>query len=375
MTEDDDGDLGGNFDEDVFGQVGRTQIADVPTEDSLDPAAIVRAAARYLSPRLGTQSAVANCAFVHSPYLEADLPLVKGATWKRHHHLVRSKVHVPFGRVHVVAPGLNEAVSEKVDCDDPETLHAWLEARGLTDRPTVWAETADRRMVWYPHGMADEDTALTLDLPVPGAIDEAAIDEALRIFHEKVAMIPRSDPQFWHEARLHVPCDDTEKVMQKALSIALDVHFHDDLVMREYKLAGSVVDFVIHQVGTGDPLPVCALELKILREKHHNAVAADARPCAKRTNTLSVSDGIEQAAIARDELGTRFAYLATFDMRAADDDAVMISSATKANSLSVTTRRYFMFNSKKAYRAATVAKQLAAGGMPKVRGRAGPRQI
>jgi hypothetical protein len=362
---DDDGGLGGNFDQDVFAQVGRTQIADVPTEDSLDPAAIVRTVARYLSPRLGAHDAVTNCAFVHSLYLETDVPLVNGATKKRHHHLVRSKTHVPFGRVHVVATGLNEAASEEVDCDDPEALHAWLDVRGLTHRPTVWVETADRRMVWYPHGMADEDTALTLDLPVPGAIDGTAIEEALRIFHEKVAMIPRSDPKFWHEARLHVPCDDTEKVLQKALSIALDVHFHDDLVMREYKLAGSVVDFVIHQVGTGDPQPVCALELKILREKHHNSVAADARPCAKRTNTLSVSDGIEQAAIARDELGTRFAYLAAFDMRAADDDAVMTGVAAKASSLSVTTRRYFMFNSKKAYRAATVAKRLAAGAAPK----------
>jgi hypothetical protein len=348
---DDDGGLGGNFDEDVFGEVGRTQIVDVPTEDSLDPASMVRAVARYLSSRLAGDDGTTNCAFVHSPYLESDVPLVSGVTKMRHHHLTRSKKHSPFGRVHLVSPGLNEAASEEVDCDDPETLHAWLDARRMIDRPTVWVETADRRMVWYPHGMADEDAALTLDLPVPGDIDETAIDEALRIFHEKVAMIPRSDPKFW----------------QKALSIALDVYFHDDLVIREYKLAGSIVDFVVHQVGTGEPKPSCALELKILREKHHNADAAKASPCPKRTNTLSVTDGIEQAAIARDELGTRFAYLAAFDMRANDDDAVMTSAAAKAASLSVNTRRYFMFNGKKPYRKATVAKQLATGGAPKLK--------
>ena len=369
MTDDgdDDGGLGGNFDEDVFGEVGRTQIVDVPTEDSLDPASMVRAVARYLSSRLAGDDGTTNCAFVHSPYLESDVPLVSGVTKMRHHHLTRSKKHSPFGRVHLVSPGLNEAASEEVDCDDPETLHAWLDARRMIDRPTVWVETADRRMVWYPHGMADEDAALTLDLPVPGDIDETAIDEALRIFHEKVAMIPRSDPKFWHDPGSHVPCEDTEKVMQKALSIALDVYFHDDLVIREYKLAGSIVDFVVHQVGTGGPKPSCALELKILREKHHNADAAKASPCPKRTNTLSVTDGIEQAAIARDELGTRFAYLAAFDMRANDDDAVMTSAAAKAASLSVNTRRYFMFNGKKPYRKATVAKQLATGGAPKLK--------
>ena len=363
MTDDgdDDGGLGGSFDEDVFGQVGRTQIADVPTEDSLDPAAMVRTVARYLSPRLG-DGAAKNCAFVHSPYLEDDLPLVDGAASKRHHHLTRSKLHDPLGRVHVVAAGLNEGVSDEVDCDDPETLHGWLDARGMTERATVWVETADRRMVWYPRGMGDEVSSLTLDLPIPGAIDDVAIEEALRIFHEKVAMIPRTDPSFWHDESLHVPCKEAEKAVQKALSIALDVHFHQDLVIREYKLPGSVVDFVIHQVGSGPPSPVCALELKILREKHHNEVAADARTCAKRTNTLSVTAGIEQAAIARDELGTRFAYLAAFDMRAADDDAVMVAAAAKATGLSVRTRRYFMYNSMKAYRASTVAKQLAAAG-------------
>ncbi len=210
--------------------------------------------------------------------------------------------------------------------------------------------------------MADEETALAMDLPASGAIDAAAIEDALRIFHEKVAIVPRTDPAFWHDETYHVPCKDTEKVVQKALSIALDVHFHRDLVIREYKLPGSVVDFVIHQVGTGDPSPVCALELKILREKHHNEVVANARRCAKRTNTLSVTDGIAQAAVARDQLGTRFAYLAAFDMRAVDDDAVMTNADAKASSLSVTTRRYFMYNSKKAYRTATVARQQAAGG-------------
>ncbi|NMN06707.1 MULTISPECIES: hypothetical protein [unclassified Novosphingobium] len=368
MTDDtDDGGLGGNFDEALFAEVSRTQIADVPTEDSLDPACMIRAVARYLSLRLGGDDAATNCAFVHSPYLISDVPLVNGATKMRHHHLTRSRKHNPFGRVHLVSPGLNEAASEEVDCDDPETLHAWLDARGMLDRPTVWIETASRRMVWYPNGMAGEDAALTLELPMPmpSDIDEAAIDEALRIFHEKVAMIPRSDPKFWHDPGLHVPCQDTEKLMQKALSIALDVHFHDDLVIREYKLAGSVVDFVIHQVGTGEPKPACALELKILREKHHHADAAKASPCAKRTNALSVTNGIEQAAIARDELGTRFAYLAAFDMRATDDDAVMTGAAAKAARLSVITRRYFMFNAKKSYRKATVASQLAKGGAQK----------
>ncbi len=364
---DNDSGLGGNFDEDVFAEIGRTQVADVPTEDSLDPASMVRAVARYLTSRLVGDNAATNCAFVHSTYLETDVPLVNGATKMRHHHLTRSKKHNPFGRVHLASPGLNEAVSEKTDCDDPEALHAWLDARGLIDRPTVWLETADRRMVWYPHGMADEDASLTLDLRVPGEIDEAAIDEALRIFHEKVAMIPRNDPKFWHDPGMHVPCEDTEKVMQKALSIALDVHFHDDIVIREYKLAGSIVDFVIHQVGTGDPKPACALELKILREKHHNADPAKASPCAKRTNTLSVTDGIEQAAIARNELGTRFAYLAAFDMRATDDNTVMTDAAAKAASLSVNTRRYFMFNGKKPYRRATVAKQLGTDGARKPR--------
>jgi hypothetical protein len=361
VTDDDDG-FGGSFDEAVFGEVARTQIVEVPTEDSLDPAAMVRTLARYMSDRLATISdTTANCAFVHSPYLETDLPLVDEAP-KRHHHLARSKAHEPFGRVHIIAPGLNESVSTELDCDDPETLHAWLKARGLIDRPMVWVETGHRRMVWYPHGMADEETALAMDLPASGAIDAAAIEDALRIFHEKVAIVPRTDPAFWHDDKHHVPCKDTEKVVQKALSIALDVHFHRDLVIREYKLPGSVVDFVIHQVGTGDPSPVCALELKILREKHHNEVAANARRCAKRTNTLSVTDGIAQAAVARDQLGTRFAYLAAFDMRAVDDDTVMTNAAAKASSLSVTARRYFMYNSKKAYRTATVARQQAAGG-------------
>lgn len=373
MNEDseDDGGLGGNFDEDVFAEVGRVQIVDVPSEDSLNPSAIVRELARYLAPRLTAGSKISNCAFVYSPYLESDLTLMDG-TAKRHHHLARSKVHDPSGRVHLVATGLNEGISIEVDCDDPEALHAWLVVRHLTDRPIVWVEADDRRMVWYPNGMADEGSALTIEIAVKAPIDAARIEDELRIFYENIARVPRSDPSFWHDSDLHVPCANTEKAIQKTLSLVFDVRFHDDLVVREFPLSGSVVDFVIHQVGSGLPAPICALELKVLREKHHNEDGVKARRCPKNINAKAVDSGIEQAAIARDELGTHFAYLAAFDMRAADDDAIMAAVAAKAKQLSVTGRRYFMYNSKKTYRAAVIAQTLAAGGSASAKGKTGP---
>jgi hypothetical protein len=358
MTEpaDSEEEFGGSFDEAMFGDVGRSQIADVPTEDSVDPASILRLVARFLGVRL-TDGAreTRNCLFVHCDDLERDRALgAEGA--KRHHHLTRAKSYDPFGRIHVVAAGLNEAWSLEFDCDDPEALHGWLAEHGMIQRPAAWIDPADGRLVWFPRGFADEKSALEMIVSIQGEIDASSIEEALRVFYEKFARVPASHPAFWASPPHHVPCKDTETEIQKALKMALDVYFHRDLVIREVPLLGSKIDFVIHQVASGPPKPACVLELKVLREKHHNLVPESANPCPPGVNVTAVDGGIRQSAVARNELGAGMAYLAAFDMRASDDNTIMADAAEVAGQLTVTCRRYFMYNSKQAYRAAATGK-------------------
>ncbi|MES2497540.1 MAG: hypothetical protein V4618_15615 [Pseudomonadota bacterium] len=347
-------DLGGTFDLGEMRDVERAHIDKTPGRDSADPAALSRLIATFVDSHLnnGNADTMAACVFVHSPDLVADKAL-SGAE-KDHHHLLRKSPYSPFGRLHFVAAGGHRAVSLERDCEDPEKLHDWLDEKGLLDRPIIWARPQDKALTYYPLGFADEDSAIDAALLAPQHVTKASVEEALAIFHDTVTLLPRPMPRLWHAPALHVPCEYTEKRIQEALEIALWMRFHKGRVEREREFPGSKIDFVIWDRPNGKLEPGCALELKVLREKHFGEPAHIAKKCYPATNTKAVNKGIKQAAFARNELGAPIAIMAAFDMRQLDCDKIMKTTKAFANAQNVECHRFHMMTSNNDYREKTM---------------------
>jgi len=354
MPGDDEFEFGGSFDLGDMHSVEQSQLDRMPTRESTDPAAVMRLITKLIVARLKSKKTrkARSCVFLHSVNLGEDKAKCGGG--RDLHHLLRATNYDPFGKLHFVAAGANRALSLSVDCDDPEELHDWLGKRNLLERPMIWARPNDKILLYYPVGFVDEGTSWEVALAPRQIVTKASVDRVLQIFHEKVTLLPRSAPRLWHDAALHVPCDETEKRIQEALSLVLESHFYEGRVERERSLPGSKIDFVIFGRINGALTAGCALEIKVLREKHYGDPAKAAKHCWPGNNTKAINKGIKQASAARIELGTRLAFMAAFDMRAIDCPKIMIAAAPFAQEQKVECRRCYMYRSNDNYREATI---------------------
>lgn len=361
MSDDVEEGLGGGVDLGLLRRIARRDVLAVPTRDSLDPAAMVQPVSELLLKAFGQSGRrkPRDCAFVLSHYPDEDRRAFPAADVSR--HLARQRSPEIFGRLHVVGSGLDFSLSMDVECGDIETLHAWLEERSLELRPLMIVNASDRKMLWYPDGIASERSSRELALGAATVIGAAEVDDALSIFHEAQTREHRTAAKYWHRAAGRVPCEHTETAIQEDLRLALEVRFAGvGKVDREAQFKGSKVDFAIYaKRAAGVFEPSCALELKVFREFHFPKGGGRPGKCSRATNLKALESGIEQAAVARDgmESPSALAYVASFDMRASDDDDLIDARREMAGKHVVACRRYYMESDAQSYRQGALGRR------------------
>lgn len=351
----DDDELGGGVDLTLLDKMVNKNAGVLPTADSDDPSAILKPLSGFLSDCIDRFGKISDCAFVFASDPEMDFGLLPSP--KRHSHLVRprGKSYSPSGRLHMLAAGGHRGASAP-GAEDEKDVIKFLKVSGLSGRPLAWYLAKDRTIVWYPSGV--DKPALAIPIPVGDAstVNLATVDTALDIFYDKRCRVPDNRIPFWHDAPYRVPNRFAEKDIQKSLFQTLEAVFHKCRVEPEVPLRDSKVDFVIYGPHAGRQAALCVIEVKVLREKRWHKDPKLANNCPASANRKNLIDGVEQAAFARTETIAPLAVMAAYDMRANDDASIMNTIAATSQTSKVECRRYFMYNSKVAYRKANPAK-------------------
>ena len=352
-------DLGGGVDLKLLDKTVNKQVSYLSTADSDDPSAILKPLSGFLSDCIERFGKIEDCVFVFSSDPEVDFGLLPNP--KRHSHLVRArgKSYSPSGRMHMLAAGGHRSVSVPGGGDEQGVI-TFLKAHGLSSRPLAWYFAKVRAIVWHPKGI--KNPALAVQIPVgdSSTVNIATVDSALDIFYDKRCRVPDKRIPFWHDTRARVPNRFAEKDIQKSLLQTLEAVFHKCRVEPEVPLRDSQVDFVIYGPHAGRQAALCVIEVKVLREKRWHTNPKLANDCPASVNRKNLIDGVEQAAFARTETTAALAVMAAYDMRAKDDATIMNTVAVTSKTNNVECRRYFMYNSKVAYRKANPMKAVGS---------------
>lgn len=363
-------DLGGAIDGPLMQRIVRRDLLSVPTRDSVDPTSLLHPIAELIRnsfQKLGRGKSP-DCAFVLSHYPEQDQQLFPDIKPSR--HLRRQRSPKIFGCLHLVTSGLDWALSVNDSCcGDIDELHDWLETRSLDDRPVVVVRAKERVLLWFPAGIRDDARCQEIPFANVNTIGLKEIDKALQIFHDAQTREHRTAAKYWHDAAARVPCEATETTIQEDLRLALEVRFAGiGWVDREKHYKGSKIDFAIYsrqEAGGFDPS--CALELKVFREYHYPKGGGTPRKFQHSKNLEALESGIEQSAVARDKMEhpDALAYVASFDMRAADTDDLLDAKAQLAADHRVVCRRYYMESCAPNYRKGVLGRPRKKHTQPK----------
>lgn len=173
-------------------------------------------------------------------------------------------------------------------------------------------EASTTELRFYPAGVADPSQYRSVPLSGTAiSLDDvlAAVDHV----HDNDLVTPdaQTTPAFtWQGAR---PRRNAEKVVQHYLKVGLSSAFPACRVVAEQPGVAGRTDLEITEVmfdGDGTIVRHALLELKVLRSVGESGTAVSDAQTKKW-----IKEGVEQAAIYRDERGTKATALCCFDMR------------------------------------------------------------
>lgn len=351
-------DLGGGVDRDLLRLVARRDILAIPPRDADDPAAMLLIVSELIERAHETRGAaeMSGCVFVLSEYPDEDRDAFPEMDDIR--QLRRKREPDIFGRLHIAGVGADRCLSMKADCRNIKAVTALLERHAIDHRPAAAFDASSRSLLWFPDGVRNPVSMRQLPLSWNTTIGTDEMDAALDAFHNSQTREHRTGAKYWSQAAQRVPCRNTEKAIQEDLRLALEVRFYGiGRVDREPVLKGSTVDFAIYaERRAGEFEAASVLEVKVFREYHFPEKGGRPKKCPQGTNADALESGIEQAVVAQRAIGAPLAYVASYDMRASDDNVIMDMHKALAAGYGTTCRRYFMEIDSRAFRKAVLAR-------------------
>lgn len=277
------------------------------------------------------------------------------ATWKRN-RLLRTANRRVTGQIHAVSSTLSGSSLDVAGDDD--ALFVALETQGLAELPTIvyTPKRGNSTISLYARGIAHEDDCDTRDLD-DEAPSRAAIMKAVDRAYEQELVTPdqMSKGSLWQDASRFWAVKDAEFRVQDVVRFVLLGRFLRCQVRPEQPGKEGRTDLEIvseRGLSAGNAIHHAVLEMKVLRER---GSTGHKYPDQEINN--HIRDGLEQAHAYGLKRNMREKLLCCFDMRAIDhgDDAVFAHVADDAARLNVALRRWFLYNSSEAYRAALAA--------------------
>ena len=315
--------------------------------------AIAKLVRRRLAICEGVSEDSGPCIFLlmPSPPNEADAPPAKRVP------CLDNGMHELGSRVWFVCASGASGHWVSADFEDDDALFAYVTdtlAMGQTAAILYDPKHPNPHIRHYPSGLSDlEDFAEVSVATVPITVD--SVTAAIESTHAEMMVTPDAQPDtlaLWTKPTKFWPYKEAEKRAQGYLQIALNTAFPTCTIRAEQPGPAGRLDI---EIVENDPIERTKisqhgiLELKVLR-----SFGSTGTKVYKKENAEAVKSGVEQAAAYRDEKKAPWGVLVCFDMQAEDggNGACFKHVKKLAQTLDVHLRRWFLFNSSRAFRRA-----------------------
>lgn len=268
------------------------------------------------------------------------------------------------GNLYLADYALNGVFRCRGSCKDLDETICMVREKGLGTRPFIVFDTDSQTVYVFKHGACEltHKFRLRTDIPRPFTID--VFEEMLNDIYNQSLKFPQPSPPIWHEPQNHIPCKETELVIQGLVVLILRARAQGNMlsvsnsewltIAEEANNAGRVDIAVYHNQAC-----IVVSELKVLRQyrypdpkkrKATSSAKTTGReqkmvrptPVSQRTNEMWALRGLRQAVRYRDADSAKSAALILYDMR--DTDADLPSVRTSCSEADVRYLRYFLHN-------------------------------
>jgi hypothetical protein len=265
------------------------------------------------------------------------------------------------GRIHFVQATAIRSIVEEVNGDDVAMFER-IAALQLATRPTlIYVPQKPRSTLsYYPNGCESDTGMQTISLGVETVTPEA-VEEVINAAHAQHFVTPdESGPyKIWKYPSSGTPVRLAEQGIQQLLRLGLIGRFLHCSIRSEQpgKIGRTDLEVVDDRSGpVGTVIHHAVLELKVLRSRGETGTAVSDKDMLDH-----MEEGLEQAhGYARDK-NSRMGILCCFDMRDQDvGDAQSFSHiSSRGAELGVRLRRWYLYRSSNAWRAAIAARKLS----------------
>lgn len=207
---------------------------------------------------------------------------------------------------------------------------------GLRDSTTVVFYPGQSKYTIFPQGLASESCEHRTFGTISSLLVGDELSQVLQHFETKWVNAPAGNKKLWakFKGHTHVPCANTEKVVQEHLQLHLIAADRSATVVDEIWNSDGRADLFIYsapQVTDG----AIVLELKVLRthsypekqiEKNGKVVVSSV---ASAINVASAQEVVKQAASYKHELSASRAFARVYDMRKQPAESTPVDEAKK----------------------------------------------
>jgi hypothetical protein len=209
-------------------------------------------------------------------------------------------------------------------------------------------------------GLGGPTSLVKIELSAAHRIETIDLERQIWRFHEQFTQTPSGLLLPWiGSPACRIPVQELERRISSMLCFYLNAILGGDYVTTEHYTPHGRLDIKVATDVMVQGIGHCALELKVLRSRHHSNTRA------RRYTTVSLNkmvehatEGIMQAVDYRRQISAGIAYLCCFDARYHDEDQAQVVALAASNDVRL--RRYFMYESPQAYRDAVLAAQRAS---------------
>jgi len=258
------------------------------------------------------------------------------------------------GRIHFVTVSVTRSIFEEITGDD-SALFARLEAVGVGRHPTLIyvPQPPGSLLFFYPQGTSSDDGLTEVPVGVP-EVSLESIEQAIGAVYENELITPdNAGPlKIWSSPTKRRPSKEAERGVQQLIHAGLAVKFAPYSIRKEQSGKVGRTDLEIVDDRTDQAGRVthhALLELKVLRTRRETGARV-----GDSDTRQHITEGVDQANVYGTDKNSKLKLLCCFDMRDNDigDSKTFSHVKTKAAGLEVYLRRWFLYHSSKAYRAA-----------------------
>lgn len=311
-------------------------------------------ARRWLLERNGPVTDANPCVFVLSRAIQQDIERL-GATII--HYLNSSPDVDVCGGVFIANEDLSiVARLPDQDCAELNHIVAALKATGLDEAPHSVLRTHRGELILCGCGILGKNSAVPVVLAPNMQLSAKDLEGHIWEFHRLYTQTPSGHLLPWKGAAANRV---TIEALELRISNMLTVHLRRLVGLENVRMEDQTphgrVDVSIVAAAMAAGVGGCALELKVLRSRMSSGAKWKTIPAEEMLEYAK--EGVGQAVEYRKDIGAELAYLCCFDARFDDEDQPDVIALAKSKDVEV--RRYFMYASAKAHRAAQTAADKA----------------